>query len=519
MRPPIRFGLFASIFLSLFLPSCASLPEGDAETGIDKASISPISREFRGLWLASFMNIDWPSRPGLPASELQAEIDSILDSVSGMNMNAVILQVRPCGDSLYRSSIEPWSSYLSGSQGQEPDSGLDPLQAWIDSARLRGIRLFAWVNPFRVGSPSVKSYAANSAVLAHPDLVRALGQDGYRWLDPGMPEARAYAIDVIKELIEKYDIDGIFIDDYFYPSREQMGGLKDFPDEGSFAAYRSSGGDLSKPDWRRRNTEIFVRDFSLLARTVKPGLPVGISPAGIWRPGFPAGIRGRDAYAESFADSRSWLERGYADIFSPQLYWPIAQVPQSFPLLLRFWIDKNSNHTKILPSLRLGIESVEEESRVRESLSQIMVERGMNSNDSGFILYGWKQLSDEGSALRQALIDGPLADTALPPAFPWLPGKAPAVSSFSAQRRGTSVLVEWQAPGAREIVLCVEGDGGRKEYRVLGPSRPDYEFKWPEGDYLKLSLRAVGLSGLEGPVLSLECLEYLSEDENASSGI
>jgi len=514
MRVPIRLLLVASIPFFLML-SCASSASRDFPANRDASVQTPVGvqREFRGLWIASFMNVDWPSRPGLTAVELQAQIDSILDSAKRMNLNAVILQVRPCGDCLYRSKIEPWSSYLSGVQGNEADSDFDPLQAWIDGARLRGIRLFAWVNPFRVGAPSIKSYASASPALAHPELGRALGENGYVWLDPGIPEARGYVLDVIKDLIESYDIDGLFIDDYFYPSREQMGGLSDFPDEESYAAYLQSGGALAKDEWRRRNTELFVRDLSLLRKTVKPGMPLGISPAGIWRPGYPAGIRGRDAYAESFADTRAWLEKGFVDIFSPQLYWPIAQVPQSFPLLLGYWLNENSNHKKLWPSLRLGIESVEEGSRARETISQIMVERGMNPRDSGFLVYGWKQLSDPGCALRQSLVAGPLADPALGPDYPWLPPTTAALSSFSAQRREASVLVEWRAPGAREILLRIEGDGGRKEYRILGPGLPDYEFNWPLDEYLRLSLRAIGLNGSAGPELSLECQEYSSVDE------
>lgn len=514
MRLPLKLACASAISL-FFIFSCASSTSTARRPQRDSGFGAPLGapREFRGLWIASFMNVDWPSRPGLPAAELQAQIDSILDAAKAMNLNALIVQVRPCGDCLYRSRIEPWSSYLSGAQGMEPDSNFDPLRAWIDGARLRGLRLFAWVNPFRAGAPSIKAYAPGSPAIAHPEFARALGDKGYVWLDPGIPEARAYAIDVIKDLAEGYDIDGIFIDDYFYPGREQLGGLPDFPDEGSYAAYRNGGGSLAKDQWRRRNTELFVRDLSLMCRTVRSGMPLGISPAGIWRPGHPAGIRGRDSYAESYADTRAWLGQGFGDVFSPQLYWPIAQAPQSFPLLLGFWLGENSHHRKLWPSLRLGIESVEEDGRAREAISQIMVERGMNPQDSGFLLYGWKQLSDPDSALRKSLAAGPLADPALPPEYPWLPAPPPALSSFTAQRREASVLVEWQASGAREMLLWIEGDGGSREYRILGPSLPDYEFNWPQEADLRLGLRAIGVNGAASPALFLDCQESVGDAE------
>ncbi len=362
------------------------------------------------------MNIDFPAKPSIDPGELKAGMDAILDRARECNLNAIILQVRPCGDSLYPSDIAPWSSYLSGLQGLGPEGGYDPLEAWIQGARLRGMSIYAWINPFRVGAPSIKAYAPTSIVHNKPEYCRVFSS-GYIWLDPGLPEVRDYLSDIIAELASGYALDGLFLDDYFYPNPEHLGDARDFPDQDSYAAYRAQGGTLEKPDWRRENSNLFLRQARQALEREAPCMALGLSPAGIWRPGYPQGIRGRDAYAESYADSRLWANEGYADIFSPQLYWPISQIPQSFPLLLRFWHGENREKSVLWPSLLATSPRLSKPELAREIINQIQVSRAMAPKQPGFILYGYRELAAPDSLLAGELIRGPLSTALRAPAL------------------------------------------------------------------------------------------------------
>ena len=256
----------------------------------------PLPREFRGVWVATVANIDWPSRPGLAVDEQKREAIAILDKVAALHLNAVVLQVRTAADALYDSKLEPWSSVLTGHQGVAPEPYYDPLAFWIEESHRRGLQLHAWFNPFRAraaGAP--KEMAGSHVAKAHPGWVKEYGN--LLWMDPGEPEAREQTLEVVADIVRRYDVDGIHIDDYFYPYPiAKPGGVGNlgFRDDPSWDAYRKGGGTLARGDWRRHNIDLLVEGMYRKAHEIKPRMQVGISPFGIPRPGRPPGVVGFD---------------------------------------------------------------------------------------------------------------------------------------------------------------------------------------------------------------------------------
>jgi len=283
--------------------------------------VTDLPREFRGVWVASVGNIDWPSRPGLPVEQQQAELIRILDTAVALGLNAVIFQVRPAADALYVSPLEPWSEYLTGTMGQPPQPLYDPLEFAIREAHLRGLELHAWFNPYRARHPSGRSpISPDHLSRTRPDLVKRYGT--HLWMDPGEPEVQDRTVEVIVDVVRRYDIDGVHIDDYFYPyqERNRSGRLIAFPDDESYRRYRAVGGDLPRDDWRRENVNTLVARLYREIKEAKRWVKFGISPFGIWRPGYPPSVQGLDAYGTFFAEARKWLANGCVDYFSPQLY-------------------------------------------------------------------------------------------------------------------------------------------------------------------------------------------------------
>lgn len=302
----------------------------------------PIRREFRGAWIASVANIDWPSRPGLSSFAQQAELIAMLDRAVELNLNAVLLQVRPAADALYASPYEPWSAYLTGVEGRPPEPYYDPLTFAVAEAHARGLELHAWFNPYRARHASARAAHAKTHIsVANPELVRTYGR--YEWMDPGEPRVIKRTLDVMLDVVKRYDVDGIHIDDYFYPYPELGPDSIEipFPDSTSYATYARRGGTLQRDDWRRHSVDTLIQQLYTRTKALKPWVKVGISPFGIWRPGYPASIAGFDSYAKLYGDSRLWLRKGWIDYFTPQLYWPTTQVAQAYSTLLDWWLGEN----------------------------------------------------------------------------------------------------------------------------------------------------------------------------------
>ena len=358
--------------------------------------------EFRGAWVASVHNLDWPSKPGLSGAAQKAELRAILDRAAELKLNAILLQVRPASDALYASAKEPWSQFLTGAQGVSP--GYDPLEFAIADAHARGIELHAWINPFRAATNASARLAANHVAKEHPAWVRRYGTQ--LWIDPGEPAAREYVLSVIADIVRRYDVDGIHIDDYFYPY--PIKGAAPFPDDGTWERVGRQTG-LSRSDWRRDNINDFVRSMYRTVKSTKRSVRVGISPFGIWRPGVPATtIAQLDAYEQLFADSRKWLGEGWCDYLAPQLYWSIQPAKQSFPVLLDWW-RAQSRGTAVWPGI--ATERIGANRPAQEIIDQIALTR-RGTNSPGHIHWSMKALMRNQGGIADRLRSGPYAEKA-----------------------------------------------------------------------------------------------------------
>ena len=339
-------------------------------------------REFRGAWVATVYNLDWPSKAGLPAAQQQAELRAILDRAAELKLNAILLQVRPSADALYRSDKEPWSAVLTGQQGAAP--GYDPLEFAVREAHARKLELHAWFNPFRAATNAKGPFSSKHVTQTHPEWIRRYGS--LMWIDPGVPEARAYVIDVILDVTRRYGVDGVHIDDYFYP---YPGNGAVFSDDPSWTRYGMKSG-LSRGDWRRDNINRFVEALYRGIKAEKASVKFGISPFGIYRPGVPATIEAQlDAYDQLFADARLWLERGWCDYLAPQLYWGIEPAKQSFPVLLDWWRAQSRVGRPIWPGI--ATERVGAKRPAKEIGNQIELTRRGDPNP-GHIHWSMKSL-------------------------------------------------------------------------------------------------------------------------------
>jgi len=294
------------------------------------------STEMRGLWVTSAYNLDWPSRQGLTPAQHRAEIDDILNRAAAQGINAVFVQVRPAADALYRSAIFPWSHVLTGTQGVAPANNFDPLEYWIQQAHALGIEVHAWINPYRVTFPNQQitnpaQLSANHPARLTPGLVIAYGTS--LLFDPGNPAARQLIVDGAAELLRNYNIDGIHLDDYFYPSRN-------FPDQASFARY---GQGMNRYDWRRENVNALIRDLQRITHEINPNASFGVSPFAIWRnaDSDPRGSAtgGTESYHAQFADTRRWVVEGWVDYIAPQIYWIEGNPAACYEAVLSWWED------------------------------------------------------------------------------------------------------------------------------------------------------------------------------------
>ncbi|MCP9291785.1 glycoside hydrolase family 10 protein [Gracilimonas sediminicola] len=398
-----------------------------------------IQREFRAAWVATVANINWPSEPGIPVEQQKEEAIKLLDLLQSTNFNAVIFQVRPQSDALYESELEPWSYYLTGQQGVPPTPYYDPLSFWIEEAHKRGLELHVWLNPYRAHHVRGGSVSEHSVVSTKEELVVGL-KSGYWWFDPSLQETQDHSHAVVMDIVKRYDIDGVHFDDYFYPYPSYNFG-EDFPDDESWDAYVKSGGKLSRSDWRRKAVDTFIQRVYRSIKKEKPYVKFGLSPFGVWRPGSPPSIAGMDQYEVLYADAKKWLKKGWIDYFSPQLYWPINQVPQSFPVLLGWWEEQNFTDRHIWPGM--SISRYEGEQQVDEVINQIMITRGMLPEAPGTIHWSMTGLV-ENDSLRQALLEKPYKREALIPSMNWInhrPLKAPDIS-FTREKGGLSFALE-----------------------------------------------------------------------------
>jgi uncharacterized lipoprotein YddW (UPF0748 family) len=297
----------------------------------------PPQYEFRAVWIATVENIDWPSKRTLTPEEQRAEFIKILDMHQRNGMNAIVMQIRPVTDAFYPSQYEPWSEYLNGKQGLPPSPFYDPLKFMIDETHKRGMEFHAWFNPYRaVFNVERSSIAPNHVTRLFPNWFVTYGKTKY--FDPGIPQAREHVNRVIRDVVERYDLDAIHFDDYFYPYRIPG---KEFPDNASYAKY---GQGMNKEDWRRSNVDSIIKMLSLTIKSINPRVKFGISPFGVWRnsskdPRGSASKAGQTNYDDLYADILLWLEKGWIDYVAPQLYWEIGHKVVDYKMLLDWWAN------------------------------------------------------------------------------------------------------------------------------------------------------------------------------------
>ena len=292
----------------------------------------------RGVWVSTVYHLDYPSKAGLTAQALADEADVIIENAKKWGLNAVFLQVRPAGDALYASSTQPWSALLSGKQGQAPADGFDPLAYFVEQCHQNGLELHAWLNPYRLTRTAAATREEALAQLCDSHPARLLADclvfhtDGCLYLDPGRPEVRQHLLAVTEEILQNYDVDGIHLDDYFYPG-------PDFADEKTVAAF---GGDFVwASDFRREAVNQLVS--ALHEQAARYGKVFGVSPTGIWatadRQPMGAATTGSQSYYDHFADSRKWVREGMVDYIAPQIYWEMGAAAGDFSVLLDWWSD------------------------------------------------------------------------------------------------------------------------------------------------------------------------------------
>jgi uncharacterized lipoprotein YddW (UPF0748 family) len=433
------------------------------------ADLPAPQREFRAAWIATVANIDWPSRPGLPADRQQAELTTLLDRAAATGLNAVILQIRPGADALYASEIEPWSEYLTGTMGVAPSPHYDPLEFAIAEAHARGLELHTWFNPYRVRQSGAASPAAKThASVALPDAVRRYG--AFLWFDPGEPVAADRFMEVVCDVVRRYDVDGVHIDDYFYPYPVTEEGREvPFPDDASHARAVAAGGIADRAAWRRDNVDRLVERLWREVKEIKPHVLLGISPFGIWRPGHPPGIKGLDQYAVLNADPRKWLREGWLDYLAPQLYWRIDSPAQGYEKLLGWWADENV--------LGRGLWPGNYTSRVRqdasatpttgvweaeEILRQVAATRARPGAE-GNIHFSMKALAEDFDGVASKLASGPYAEPALVPAIRPPHGPLPETPRVTSDDRGVAFTPAGSESAWLWLVRSRRGDDWQME--------------------------------------------------------
>ncbi len=432
--------------------------------------LSQPKHEFRAAWIATVYNIDWPSSTS-PASQ-KSQLIRILDEMEAANMNAAVLQVRPACDVFYDSEIEPWSNWLTGTEGQAPDPYYDPLEFAIQEAHKRNIELHAWFNPYRAKKGAKNGITEEHVFNKHPDWILGVdsqsndGLSKYNYygmesmigapqtatdyiLNPGLPQVRDYVVSVIMEVVNNYDVDGVHMDDYFYP----YSGISN-EDQNTFSEYDRGFTDIG--DWRRDNINLLIEAMHDSIKAVKPHVKFGMSPFGIWKSGIPAGIYGLDAYSTLYCDARAWLRGNYIDYLAPQLYWPFGG-STDYKKLMPWWAEQSGKYGRHLytgnGAYRINDWSAGEMPR------QLRYNR-IKDHCLGNIYYNVSSLLNNPKGFLDSLKNNYYQYSALTPPMPWLdsiPPHSPQNLQFS-QNDG-SFIMTWDSPE-----MAADGDSA---YRYI----------------------------------------------------
>jgi uncharacterized lipoprotein YddW (UPF0748 family) len=388
---------------------------------ISKITAAQTKPEFRGAWIATVDNIDWPSKKGLPVDSQKAEFIRILDLHKQNGLNAIIMQIRPATDAFYPSPYEPWSEWLSGVQGKPPSPYYDPLQFMIDETHKRQMEFHAWCNPYRADFSIGKASIASSHITKiHPKWF--LNYGGKKYFDPGNKEAQQFVADVIKDITERYDVDAIHFDDYFYPYR--IAG-KEFPDSISYSLY---GKGMTKDDWRRSNVDSIIYKLFTIIRKTKLHVQFGISPFGVWRNANkdPRGSNtkaGQTNYDDLYADILLWLQKGWIDYVAPQLYWEFGHRAAPYEVLIDWW-SKNTYGKNCYIGLGIYRANGRDSAWKDSTLLPRQIELLRNTPKiQGMIFFSTKSFFNNPNGWNDSLRLNYFKEPALLPEIPWLKKK------------------------------------------------------------------------------------------------
>ncbi len=407
-----------------------------------------IKYETRGVWIATVKNIDWPKSPTSGSAKQETELISLIDNLYKNNINTIIFQVRPSADAYYNSAFEPWSEWLTGEQGKAPEGFFDPLHTMVLEAHKRGMQVHAWINPYRLVSNKLHSQISeNHLVRKHPEWTVNYGNDIYA--NPGLPEVRKYIAMIVADLVKKYDIDAIHMDDYFYPYPIAN---ETFNDSAAFKTYGGKYFPNQLMEWRIYNVNATVKAIAESIKKTKPHVQFGIAPFGIWRNAAqdPRGsaTNGLANYDHLYADVLYWMEQKWVDYVSPQIYWPVNYPAASFQVLADWW-NKN-NHGIMLYTghayyMAAADAKNEQWRNMAEIPNQIEISRN-SSNFGGVVFYNTTSFLKNNSGLTDSIVNNQLKYKSFPKVPQTTQNYAPTKpSELKTEKKGKELFVFWES--------------------------------------------------------------------------
>jgi uncharacterized lipoprotein YddW (UPF0748 family) len=416
----------AALVAALVAARAAGIPPSAPSAPAPSVSTPP-KREFRAAWVATVYGINWPARAGADASTAAAQRQSfieLLDACRDARLNAVIVQVRPSADALYAAQREPWSQWLTGTQGKPPSAGWDPLAFMVDETHKRGMEFHAWFNPYRSVTSDKTPLAPTHVAKQHPDWHLSFSNPA-KLLNPGLPQVRDHVTNVVMDVVRNYDIDGVHFDDYFYP----YGGISG-QDAITFSRYPRGFTNIA--DWRRDNINQLVKQVADSIEAIKPYVKFGVSPFGVWKTGVPAGIVAADtvpldlygAYSVIYCDAMAWLQAQTVDYVMPQLYWAFGS-KKDYAKLMPWWLEQAQTRGRHLYTGNAAYKMTEQGWSASEILRQLRANR--NEGAQGCAIYNVAHVVQNTKGLRDSLRRDVFRTLALPPTMPWKPWKQAAV--------------------------------------------------------------------------------------------
>ncbi len=408
-------------------------------------------REMRAVWIATVVNIDWPSKSGLTVNMQKEEMIQLLDLAKEYRLNTVVFQVRPASDAFYPSTLEPWSQWLTGEQGKAPTPFYDPLDFAIMECRKRGLEIHLWLNPYRAArDTAINSVSENHPKSKHPEWFVNYGKTSY--YNPGLPETRNHVASVVADILKRYEVDAIHFDDYFYPYR--IAG-QDFPDQKAFEDYPNGFAANQKDDWRRNNVDLIIKQLHDTIEAVAPQVAFGISPFGVWRnkskdPSGSATRAGQTNYDDLYADILKWQKNGWIDYVTPQIYWHIGKEVADYAIITEWW-SRNAYGCRLYTGqafYRIDKNSKDKEWRsAKQLIKQIELNRTFPNID-GSMFFSAKWMKADLLGLKKKLLKSLYRYEALPPVNPRVKQITPEVpQDLKMSVSGNRINLSWE-PGA-----------------------------------------------------------------------